>query len=165
MEYVVPVALHNQLVEAAYRKRGFTTDESTQAARFCQMAAWYGIKTHNALKALHLDELFGSQNKKDPGCVPGATIIKKPSKFEAAQKWNANKKLGQAVAFEAMDACCKLADKFGVGIVSIDQAFHYLWGGGYVIDAAKKGCFIDQTMAVANDVGHRLKVGDDWLEV
>ena len=22
-----------------------------------------------------------------------------------------------------------------------------------------------RTMAVANDVGHRLKVGDDWLEV
>jgi uncharacterized OsmC-like protein len=34
-----------------------------------------------------------------------------------------------------------------------------------LIEAAKKGCFIDQTMAVANDVGHRLKVGDDWLEV
>ena len=34
-----------------------------------------------------------------------------------------------------------------------------------LIEAAKKGCFIDQTMAVANDVGHRLKVGDDWVEV
>jgi len=34
-----------------------------------------------------------------------------------------------------------------------------------LIEAAKKGCFIDQTMAVANDVGHRLKVGDDWVDV
>ena len=34
-----------------------------------------------------------------------------------------------------------------------------------LIEAAKKGCFIDQTMAQANDVGHRLKVGDDWIEV
>ena len=33
----------------------------------------------------------------------------------------------------------KLADEFGVGIVAVDNAFHYLWGGGYVIDAAKKG--------------------------
>jgi len=33
----------------------------------------------------------------------------------------------------------KLADEFGVGIVSVDNAFHYLWGGGYVIDAAQKG--------------------------
>ena len=34
-----------------------------------------------------------------------------------------------------------------------------------LIEAAKKGCFIDQTMAVANNVGHRLKVGNDWVEV
>jgi LDH2 family malate/lactate/ureidoglycolate dehydrogenase len=33
----------------------------------------------------------------------------------------------------------KLADEFGVGVVAVDNAFHYLWGGGYVIDAAKKG--------------------------
>ena len=33
------------------------------------------------------------------------------------------------------------------------------------IEAAKKGCFIDQTLSVANDVSHRLKVGDDWVEI
>jgi hypothetical protein len=38
-----------------------------------------------------------------------------------------------------MDRCMELADKYGVGIVSVDNAFHYLWGGGYVIEAAKKG--------------------------
>lgn len=154
MEFILPVQQHNDLVEAAYRKRGFTEDEAKQAARFCEMAARHGIKTHNALKALHLDDLFGSRNKTNPGCVPGATIIKKPSKFEAAQKWNANRKLGQAVAFEAMDACCKLADKYGVGIVSVDQAFHYLWGGGYVMDAAKKGyiAYTNCTAALAEVV-------------
>ena len=26
-----------------------------------------------------------------------------------------------------------------MGIVSVDNCFHYLWGGGYVIDAAKRG--------------------------
>jgi ureidoglycolate dehydrogenase (NAD+) len=138
-EYILPVDQHNAIVDAAYRKRGFTNDEAAQATRFCELAAWHGIKTHNALKALHLDELFGSGNKQNPACVPNATIIKRPSKFEAAQKWNANKKLGQAVAFDAMDTAMKLADKYGVGIVSVDNAFHYLWGGGYVMDAAKKG--------------------------
>ena len=34
-----------------------------------------------------------------------------------------------------------------------------------LIEAAKKGCFIDQTLAVANHVGHRLKAGDDRIEV
>ena len=34
-----------------------------------------------------------------------------------------------------------------------------------LVEAAKRGCFIDQTMAVANTVGHRLKIGDDWVAV
>ncbi len=153
-ERVLPVDLHNRIVEAAYRKRGFTADESQQAARFCELAARHGIKTHNALKALHLDELFGSGNKKLQGCVPGAAIEKKPSRFDAAQKWNANRKLGQAVAFEAIAECERLADKYGVGIVSVDNAFHYLWGGGYVMDSAKRGyiAYTNCTAALAEVV-------------
>ena len=134
--YVMPVAVHNSLVEAAFKHRGYTADESAAAARFCELAARHGIKTHNAIKALHLDELFGS---KAGGCVPGAKIDKLPSRYKAVQRWNANRKLGQATAFDAMDTCMKLADEYGSGTVAVDNAFHYLWGGGYVIDAARKG--------------------------
>jgi L-2-hydroxycarboxylate dehydrogenase (NAD+) len=134
--YIMSPALHNQIVSAAYRKRGFTQEEADAGARFSELTAWHGIKTHNAIKALHLDEHFGS---KAGGCVPGAKIEKLPTKFKAVQKWNANRKLGQAVGFEAMETCMKQADEFGVGVVAVDYAFHYLWGGGYVIDAAKKG--------------------------
>lgn len=34
-----------------------------------------------------------------------------------------------------------------------------------LVEAAKKGCFIDQTMAVANTVDHRLKIDGEWLNV
>ncbi len=154
MELILPVSLHNAIVEAGYKKRGYTQEEASQASRFCELAAWHGIKTHNALKALHLDDHFGSGNTKSKGCVPGAKIEKLPTKFKAVQRWNANKKLGQAVAFEAMDTCMKLADEFGVGIVAVDQAFHYLWGGGYVMDAAKKGyiAYTNCTAALAEVV-------------
>ncbi|HYO08884.1 MAG TPA: Ldh family oxidoreductase [Tepidisphaeraceae bacterium] len=136
LNYVVPPEVHNTLVARAFAKRGYDAAESDAAARFCEMAARHGIKTHNALKALHLDEHFGS---KAGGCAPRATIEKLPSKYKAVQRWNANKKLGQATAFDAMETCMKLADEFGVGVVAVDNAFHYLWGGGYVIDAAQKG--------------------------
>ena len=134
--FVVPQHQHNQLIERAYRHRGYSVEESADGARFCELASTHGIRTHNAIKAIHLDELFGS---KVGGCTPGATLEKLPTKFKAVQRWNANKKLGQSVAFAAMDACMQMADEFGVGIVTVDNAFHYLWGGGYVIDAAKKG--------------------------
>jgi MFS family permease len=46
--------------------------------------------------------------------VPGAIIEKIKSPYRAVQKWNANRKLGQAVAQDAMAACMKLADRFGI---------------------------------------------------
>src|ERR1700679_1472360 len=134
--YIMPAAVHNPLVTAAYRKRGFTADEAAAAATTAESASRHGIKTHNAIKALHLDEHLGP---KAGGGKPGAKIEKLPSKYKAVGRWNSNKKLGQAVALEAMKEAMKLADEFGIGTVAVDNAFHYLWGGGYVIDAAKKG--------------------------
>jgi L-2-hydroxycarboxylate dehydrogenase (NAD+) len=41
---------------------------------------------------------------------------------------------------EATDRLLAITDgTIGVGTVIVDNAFHYLWGGGYVIEAAKKG--------------------------
>ena len=42
------------------------------------------IRTHNALKALHLDDLFGS---KAGGCKPSAEILKKESRSESHLKY------------------------------------------------------------------------------
>ena len=149
--YVVPEAQHNRLIEAAYRHRGYLADEAAEGARFCAEASRHGIRTHNGLKALHLDHLFGSGSK---GCVPGAQIEEKPSRFAAAKVWDAHKKLGQSTAYRAMDAAIKMADQYGVGIVSVDNAFHYLWGGGYVMAAAKRGyiAYTNCTAALAEVV-------------
>ncbi|MEM9478363.1 MAG: Ldh family oxidoreductase [Verrucomicrobiota bacterium] len=134
----VSLESHFSLVQAAYASRGFLDKECEDAARFCELATSHGIRTHNALKALHLDDLFGS---KAGGCVPGAEIedVSPKGKFAASRVWNANMKLGQSTAFAAMEECIRLADEYGIGQVSVDNAFHYLWGGGYVMDAAKRG--------------------------
>jgi L-2-hydroxycarboxylate dehydrogenase (NAD+) len=149
--YVVPPARHNATVAAAYRARGYTAAEADAATRVAENASRHGIRTHNGLKALHLDSHFGSGVG---GCVPGAAIEKKPARFDAAEIWNANKKLGQAVAVEAIETCIALADRHGVGLVSVDNAFHYLWGGGYVMEAARRGyiAYTNCTAALAEVV-------------
>jgi len=134
--HVVPVAAHELLIREAYLHRGFDASESVQAAKLATAATRHGIRTHNAIKALHLDELFGSRAG---GCLPKATIQKVPSRFAALESWDAHKKLGQAVAWEAIETCMRLADTYGSGTVAVDNAFHYLWGGGYVMEAAQKG--------------------------
>ncbi len=134
--HIIPTVNHNDLVRAAYKHRGYTATEAEDAARFCELASTHGIRTHNAIKALHLDHLFGSATG---GCVPGAEVEVIAKKFAASEAWDGKLKLGQSVAFRAMERCMELADKYGIGQVSVDNAFHYLWGGGYVMDAAKKG--------------------------
>jgi len=149
--YVVPEEQHNALVAAAYRHRGFSGAEAAAGARFCADATRHGIRTHNALKALHLDHQLGSGSK---GCQPKAKIEKIPTRFRGAQVWNAHRKLGQATGYAAIEAAIKLADRYGVGMISVDNAFHYLWGGGYVMDAAKRGyiAYTNCTAALAEVV-------------
>ena len=149
--HIVPESEHNALVTTAYKERGYNQMEAEAAARFGAYAARHGIRTHNAIKALHLDHLFGSGSQ---GCRPGAVLEKRPSRFAAAEIWNANRKLGQAVAYEAIETCIAMADKYGIGMVSVDNAFHYLWGGGYVMEAATRGyiAYTNCTAALAEVV-------------
>jgi len=136
---------HDALVTRAYERRGFRSDEVEAMVRLCREAARHGIRTHNAIKALHLDDLFGSPHG---GCVPGAEISRLSSRFPASQVWVANRKLGPAVAYPAMETCMDLAERYGVGMVSVDEAWHYLWGGAYVLEAARRG-FIGYTNCTA----------------
>jgi len=50
---VMPAEVHNAIVSAAYRHRGYTPDEADAAATFGEFTSRHGIKTHNAIKALH----------------------------------------------------------------------------------------------------------------
>lgn len=143
--FLVPEAQHDALVEAAYLRRGFHADETAAMVRLCREAARHGIRTHNAIKALHLDDLFGTPHG---GCVPGAVIEKLPSRFPASRVWVAHRKLGPAVAYAAMEECLELAGQYGVAMVSVDEAWHYLWGGAYVLEAARRG-FIGYTQCTA----------------
>lgn len=143
--HIVPEAAHDALVTAAFAHRGYQPDEVAPMVRLCGETARHGIRTHNALKALHLDHLFGSTVG---GCVPGAPVERLPVRFPAAQVWNAHHKLGPAVAYAAMDEAIRLAAGFGTGTVAVDGAWHYLWGGAYVLDAARRG-FIGYTNCTA----------------
>jgi len=149
--FVLAESDHNALVEAAYQHRGFNASEAAAGAKLCAEATRHGIRTHNAIKALHLDHLFGSAAG---GCVPNVKVEEKPSRFSAAKIWNAHRQLGQATAYAAIEEAMRLADEHGVGMVSVDNAFHYLWGGGYVMAAAKRGyvAYTNCTAALAEVV-------------
>lgn len=65
--YVVDRDLHTALITKAFKARGFDDEESVCAAEFCTKASWCGVSSHNAIKALQVDAVFGSGKKTDPG--------------------------------------------------------------------------------------------------
>src|SRR2546430_17308482 len=96
--HIIPEACHDALVVAAFTRRGYDEEESSAMARLCRDAARHGIRTHNAIKALHLDSLFGSRVG---GCRPCARVVERPCRFPAARSWGANHKLGPPAASKA----------------------------------------------------------------
>ena len=137
--YVIPEDQHHELVTRAYQHRGYNAEEAQLATKMCAEATRHGNNTHNALKGLHLDHDLGSGIG---NWVPDAKIEVRQSRFKAVESWNANRKLGQAVAYKAFDRCVEMAEEYGSGIVSVDNGSHYLWGAGYAIEYAKRGYIV-----------------------
>lgn len=134
--FVLSTEAHDRIVTKNFLLRGYDQSEAEAVARIGRLAAWHGVRTHNAIKAISIDNHLGS---KVGAYKPGAKIKKKEGKFKAVESWNANLKSGPLVAFEAMQRAVELAEEYGVGTVSVDNATHYLWGGGYVLEASSKG--------------------------
>ena len=120
---------HNQLVEQAYAARGFDTEEQKCLPRRpCHPPRHpypQCIKSPASGRSLWLKKKEDAPLRHHPVRIPG--------RFSASEVWNSNKKLSRAVAYRAIDRCIELADQHGIGQV-VDQAFHYLWGGGYVME-------------------------------
>ena len=112
---------HRELMMRAWKHRGYNEEEATSATDICEMATWYGVSSHNGLKALAVDDAFGARASPQ-GCVPGAPIVRGESMFSAVQSWTAPGSSFVA-ATAAMDECMAMAEAHGIGIVSVDSAF------------------------------------------
>lgn len=133
---VVPRDLHDHIVYTAFRGRGYDEEEATCATNLCSEAAWHGVSSHNFIKALDID---AHREEWGDACVPKRRWKVLPSKYKACQRWDADRCSGFLVAQHAMDTAMELADEYGIGVVVVDNAFHYLWGAGWVMRASRKG--------------------------
>lgn len=136
---VVPPATHDEIVGAAFKARGYNDEEVEAAVSHCRRATHHGVSSHNGIKALHVDDIFGTGRQHSPGCVPGAVPEVLSSRFSAVQRWDARRASGFKVARDAMEAAMAMAESHGIGCVSVDNAFHYCWGAGFVMEAASRG--------------------------
>lgn len=57
----------------------------------------------------------------------------------AIEQWDAHQAIGNITAKKMMDRAMEIADQFGIGVVALKNANHWMRGGGYGWQAAEKG--------------------------
>ncbi len=57
----------------------------------------------------------------------------------AIEQWDAHQAIGNLTAKKMMDRAMQIADEFGIGVVALKNANHWMRGGGYGWQAAEKG--------------------------
>ncbi|WP_101775556.1 3-dehydro-L-gulonate 2-dehydrogenase [Pasteurella oralis] len=70
--------------------------------------------------------------------VPDA-IPTKVLSLGAIEQWDAHQAIGNLTAKKMMDRAMEIADQFGIGVVALKNANHWMRGGGYGWQAAEKG--------------------------
>ncbi|MDO9765256.1 3-dehydro-L-gulonate 2-dehydrogenase [Glaesserella parasuis] len=70
--------------------------------------------------------------------IPDAVPTKVLS-LGAIEQWDAHQAIGNLTAKKMMDRAMEIADQFGIGVVALKNANHWMRGGGYGWQAAEKG--------------------------
>ncbi|WP_429946235.1 3-dehydro-L-gulonate 2-dehydrogenase [Bibersteinia trehalosi] len=69
-----------------------------------------------------------------PDAVPSKVLS-----LGAIEQWDAHQAIGNLTAKKMMDRAMQIADQFGIGVVALKNANHWMRGGGYGWQAAEKG--------------------------
>ena len=113
---VIPRSAHDELVSRAYQARGFTSTEAAEGAKLAAEAARHGIRTHHALKALHLDHLFGlGARDQDPLVDVELERAELPSPEHVLQRFARRPPIGQEYRERAHR--CRVTGRNSLGVL------------------------------------------------
>lgn len=70
----------------------------------------------------------------DPNAKPTKVLS-----LGAIEQWDAHQAIGNLTAREMMNRAMEIADQYGIGVVALKNANHWMRGGGYGYQAAEKG--------------------------
>ncbi|MEO8764520.1 MAG: 3-dehydro-L-gulonate 2-dehydrogenase [Ginsengibacter sp.] len=126
-------------------KEGFTTDRALQCAEVFTTNSVDGIYTHG----INRFPRFVKYLKEGYVKVDAEPTLE--NKYGGIEQWNGNLAPGISNALFATDHVTGLAQKHGIGCVTLKNTNHWMRGGTYGWKAAKAGCvFISWTNTIAN---------------
>ncbi|WP_301099689.1 3-dehydro-L-gulonate 2-dehydrogenase [Otariodibacter sp.] len=140
---------YNELKEEFKRvllARNVREDLAEECATMFADTTEYGVYSHG----INRFPRFISQLEKGH-IVPEAEPTKVLS-LGAIEQWDAHQAIGNLTAKKMMDRAMQIADEFGIGVVALKNANHWMRGGGYGWQAAEKGyigiCWTNSIAAV-----------------
>ncbi|MBR5098710.1 MAG: Ldh family oxidoreductase, partial [Spirochaetales bacterium] len=120
-------------LEEKLEKHGAGKKEAEEVARIFGLNAADGVISHSVLRVWRVISHY------DNGLiVPGNRPVL-VSASNAVERYDANKACGVISASFCMERACDLAGKFGIGMVALRNANHWMRGGYYGWLAADRG--------------------------
>jgi 3-dehydro-L-gulonate 2-dehydrogenase len=126
-------------------KLGFTNDKASQCAEIFTSNSIDGVYTHGVNRF----PVFVQYIKE--GLVDKDAEPTLQSAFNGIEQWNGNLGPGVLNAVHATDRAVQLSQQYGIGCVAMANTNHWMRGGYYGWQAARKGVvFIAWTNTIAN---------------
>ena len=127
------------------KDHGFDEDQAGMCAQIFTNNSVDGVYTHGVNRFPRFVSNVATGHVK-PGVVPSLE-----HKFGAMEQWDGNFGAGPSNAVHATDSAIRLADEYGLGCVALANTNHWMRGGTYGWQAAKKGyVFIGWTNTIGN---------------
>ncbi|HYO22805.1 MAG TPA: 3-dehydro-L-gulonate 2-dehydrogenase [Flavisolibacter sp.] len=141
----IPADEMQLLFTAVLLKYGFTNEKAAQCAEVFTSNSIDGVYTHG----FNRFPVFVQYVKE--GLVDKDAESSLDSAFNAIEQWNGNLGPGPLNAIHATGRAVQLAQSHGIGCVALADTNHWMRGGYYGWQAAKKGCvFIGWSNTIAN---------------
>ncbi|MDQ6763062.1 MAG: 3-dehydro-L-gulonate 2-dehydrogenase, partial [Bacteroidota bacterium] len=126
-------------------REGFTQDKALRCATIFTETSVDGIYTHGVNRFPRFVEYVKR------GFVKADAMPSLENKFGGIEQWNGNLGPGILNALFATETAIGLAKQHGIGCVALRNTNHWMRGGTYAWEAAKKGfVFIGWTNTIAN---------------
>ena len=122
-----------KVLEEKLVKHGVEKGEAEQTALIFERNAADGVISHSVLRAKRLVMNY------DKGVVVSGNRPTMVSSFAAVERFDANHASGVIAASFCMNRACELSDKYGIGMVALRHANHWMRGGYYGWLAADRG--------------------------
>lgn len=123
----------NQTLFEKFTKHGMSVEDAKETARIFTRNAADGVISHSVLR---VKRMVGHM---DCGTIVPGNMPVLVSGFAAVERYDANKATGVLSASFCMNRACEIASKYGIGMVALSHANHWMRAGYYGWLAAEKG--------------------------